>query len=209
MITCPWCGTNYETFQSNCANCGGSLPVPVEPQALPERPLTPPLPPRQIPGKVMSRMLLTDAGVISGGIFILIGAIFFIVGIALVLPIITLPVGLPFVVLGFVFLIIGIILFLWRFHFARQMVDILRDGQAALGEITEVTQNYHIRINHRYPWIIYYRFKVHGHDYQGRLSTLSQPDLSQQPGKSVYVLYQQQDPEKNTLYPNPYGYYGL
>ena len=55
--------------------------------------------------------------------------------------------------------------------------------------------------------MIQYRFKVHGQSYSGKLSTLSQPDLSQQPGKPVYVLYQQADPEKNTLYPSPYGYY--
>jgi len=216
MITCPWCGTNYQEFQSNCDNCGGSLPLPVEsapvspePITASEIPLTPPLPPRQIPGKVMSRMLLTDAGAITGGIFLLIGAIFFVVGIALLIPIITLPVGLPFAGLGFTFLVVGGILFIWRYQNAQQTIEILRDGQAALGEITNVSQNYHVRVNNRYPWVIQYQFKVHGQAHQGRLSTLSQPDLSQQPGKAVYVLYQHDDPEKNTLYPSPYGYYGL
>jgi hypothetical protein len=216
MITCPWCGTNYEAFQSNCDNCGGSLPLPTgdapvstEAADAPEMPLAPPLPPRQIPQKVMSRMLLTDAGAITGGIFLLIGAIFFVVGMALVIPIVTLPVGLPFAGLGFIFLVVGGILFVWRYEHTHQTVNILRDGQAALGEITNVAQNYHVRVNNRYPWVIRYQFKVHGRSYQGRLSTLSQPDLSQQPGKPVYVLYQQDDPEKSTLYPSPYGYYGL
>ena len=216
MITCPWCGTNYLEFQFNCDNCGGSLPLPpddapepVELAATPEIPLAPPLSPRQIPKKVMSRMLLTDAGAITGGIFLLIGAIFFVVGIALVVPLITLPVGLPFAGLGFIFLIVGGILFFWRYGHARQTVDILRFGQAALGEITNVAQNYHVRVNNRYPWVIQYRFNVYGQSYQGKLSTLSQPDLSQQPGKAVYVLYQQDDPKKNTLYPSPYGYFGL
>ena len=33
MITCPWCGTHYLAFQSNCSNCGGALPVGVEKSA--------------------------------------------------------------------------------------------------------------------------------------------------------------------------------
>jgi len=216
MITCPWCGTNYEAFQSNCDNCGGSLslpieaaPVPVKPEPAMEMPLSPPLPPRKIPQKVMRRILLTDAGMITGSVFLLIGAIFFIVGMALVIAIITLPVGLPFAGLGFIFLVVGGALFFWRYENARQMISILRDGQAALGEITHVAQNYHLRVNHRYPWVIQYQFKVHSKKYNGKLSTLSQPDLSQQPGKAVYVLYQQNAPEKNTLYPSPYGYFGL
>jgi len=216
MITCPWCGTNYKEFQPNCNNCGGSLPFPVEDVPVSLEPVTPevmppapPLPPRQIPGKVLSRILLTDAGAISGGIFLLIGAIFFVVGLALLIPIVTLPVGLPFTVLSFFFMVMGGILFLWRYGCARKMVYILRDGQAALGEITDVAQNYHVRVNNRYPWVIQYRFRVHGQDYQGKLSTLSRPDLSQQPGKHVYVLYQPDDPQENTLFPSPYGYYGL
>lgn len=216
MITCPWCGTNYEDFQSNCDNCGGSLPMSVEappiseePAIASEIPLAPPLPPRQIPKKVMSRMLLTDAGMISGSVFLLIGVIFFVVGMALVVAIFTLPVGIPFAGLGFIFLVVGGVLFFWRYENARQKVSILRDGQAALGEITHVTQSYHLRVNGRYPWVIQYLFKVYGTNYQGKLTTLSQPDLSQQPGKAVYVLYQQNDPEKSTLYPSPYGYFGL
>ena len=149
--------------------------------------LSPPLPPRQIPGKVMSRILLTDAGAITGGIFLLIGAIFFVVGVVLVIPIVTLPVGLPFAGLGFIFLVVAGILFIWRYQNAQQTIEILRDGQAALGEITSVSQNFHVRVNNRYPWVIQYQFKVHGKHYQGKLSTLSQPDLSQQPGKSPFL----------------------
>lgn len=216
MITCPWCGTNYQAFQSNCDNCGGSLPMPfestltsVEPATTHEMLLSPPLPPRAIPKKVLSRMLLTDAGAITGGVFLLIGFIFFIVGSALIIPIITLPVGLSFAGIGFLFLFMGMGLFIWRIRIAQQTVQIIRNGQAALGEIMKVSQNYHVRVNNRYPWVIQYQFNLHGQNYKGKLSTLSQPDLSQQPGKAVYVLYEQDDPSKNTLYPSPYGYYGL
>jgi hypothetical protein len=83
----------------------------------------------------------------------------------------------------------------------------LRDGQAALGEITNISKNYRVRINRRHPWIIQYSFKVFGSDYQGKLSTLSQPDADLEPGKAVYVLYHPDDPNKNTLYPGIFGYF--
>ena len=216
MITCPWCGTNYEDFQPNCDNCGGSLPLPsgdapahAAPVAVREIPLTPPLPPRQVPNKVMGRMLLADTGAIIAGVLLLIGGIIFMVGVPLVIAIITLPVGVPFSVLGFIFLVIGGVLFYRRVDHAFTTVALLREGQAALGEITNVTQNYQVRVNNRYPWMIEYAFKVHGIKCKGKLSTLSQPDLSQQPGKAVYVLYDLEDPVKSTLYPSPYGYFGL
>ena len=186
-----------------------AAPLPEESIAAREMPLAPPLPPREIPKKVMSRMLLTDGGMISGGVFILVGGIFFVVGVPLTIAVVTAFVGLPFAGLGFLFLAGGAGLCYWRYSHAQQTVDLLRDGQAALGEITHVTQNFHVQVNGRYPWVIQYTYKVHGQSYQGKLSTLSQPDLSQQPGKTVYVLYQQDDPEKSTLYPSPYGYFGL
>lgn len=71
-----------------------------------------------------------------------------------------------------------------------------------------MAQNYHVRVNNRYPWVIHYHYKVHGKNFQGKLTTLSQPDLSQGSGKPVYVLYRLGEPEKSTLYPSPYGYYG-
>ena len=59
MITCPFCGTNYQQFQSNCSNCGGPLPLPqvsrpaapgaVQPRPAQVKPATPqpPAPPEQ------------------------------------------------------------------------------------------------------------------------------------------------------------------
>ena len=48
MITCPWCGTSYTTFRSNCKNCGGPLPPPAEatatPPPIPDLPEPPPPP---------------------------------------------------------------------------------------------------------------------------------------------------------------------
>ena len=213
MITCPRCGTQYQEFQFNCENCGESLPLPPddgpEPEEMPavsDVPLTPPLPPRQIPKKVMVRMLFNDPVAIIAGIFFLIGSVFFLVATMLLTPIIKLPASLPFTGLDIIFLIVGGIVFFWRYKMARQTVDILQNGQAAMGEITNLAQNYHVRVNNRHPWVIQYQFKVLGQSYQGKLSTLGQPDLSEGPGTPIYVLYKQDDPQKSTIYPSPFGY---
>jgi hypothetical protein len=152
---------------------------------------------------------LTDAGAIGGGGFTLLGAIFGLVGIGLLIPVVTAFVGLPFVLLGGVFLAVGVPLLVWRYRQAEQKMEVLRTGTAVLGEIVDVYQSYHVRINGRYPWRILYRFEAGGREYEGKVSTLSRPDLGQQPGKPVYVLYARDDPERNALYPHPYGYHVL
>ena len=93
--------------------------------------------------------MLTDAGIIADGIFLLIRVISYLLGRALVLAIITLAIRLPVAGLGFIFLFVGTFLFLWQYENARLIVSILRDGQGAFGEITHGTQNYHFRVNGR------------------------------------------------------------
>lgn len=142
-------------------------------------------------------------------VFTLIGTIFPIVGIALTISIVAALVGLPFVGMGVLFLMIGIPIFVWRYQNAQQTVLVLQEGDPALGEIIDVYQNYNIRVNGRYPWSVLYHFEVFGKAYEGKVTTLSQPDLRQQPGKPVYILYLPDDPQQNTIYPYPYGYYGI
>jgi membrane protein implicated in regulation of membrane protease activity len=211
MITCPWCGTNYATFQSNCDNCGGSLPLPAEsiPRPLAEALHVPPPAPRRLPRNYVWRILLTDGWAIVAGVFALVGAIFGLVGGALTISIVAALVGLPFAGLGVLFLAVGMPMLLWRYREAQQTVEVLREGEAALGEIVSVYQNYHVQVNGRYPWSIVYRFEVSGSEYEGKVNTLSQPDLSQRPGKAVYVLYSRGEPGRNTIYPHLYGYYGI
>lgn len=211
MITCPWCGTNYTTFRSNCSNCGGSLPLPAAqaPAPVAEALPVPPPPPRSVPNNVAWRILSADGWAITAMVFVLLGAIFGLVGLALTISIVAIFVGLPFTGLGLLFLAAGVPIFVWRYSDARQTVDVLLAGQSVLGEILNVQQNYHVRVNNRFPWTILYRFVVDGRSYEGKVTTLSTPDLGQQPGKPVYVLYLRDDPEQNTLYPTPYGYFSL
>ena len=210
-ITCPWCGTNYAGFQSNCDNCGGSLPLPAEQAVEPLDPRlpSPPAPPREVPQRVAWRILITDGWAIIGFVFSLIGLIFSVVGFALTITLVGAFVGIPFAGMGILFLGSGGPLLVWRFQLAQKTVEVLRNGVAVLGEISNVYQNFQVQVNGRYPWTVEYRCNVNGQAYQGKVTTLSQPDLSQQPGKAVYVLYLKDDPAQNTIYPNPYGYFGL
>jgi hypothetical protein len=209
MITCPWCGTHYKSFQPTCRQCGGTLPLPPESVAgtAGSALRVPPPPPRQVPRNYIARILSTNAIAIVAGIFILLGAIFLPVGLGLIIPIAA--VGLPFAILGLAFLGAGVPLMVRRYRQAKETAEILRMGLSVLGEIVSVSQNYAIQVNGRFPWTIVYRFRVESHEFEGKVSTLSTPTLGQQAGRAVYVLYDRDNPARNTIYPHPYGYYGF
>lgn len=104
--TCPWCGTSYTTFRSNCRNCGGPLPPPRQetaaPPPIPDIPEPPPAP-RDFKNSFVWRNLLSDGWAIAAGVFTLLGVIFTLIGIPLILVV----VGLAFVPLGLLFLAVG------------------------------------------------------------------------------------------------------
>ncbi len=206
MITCPWCGTNYLTFQNNCTNCGGPLPAPnPENPSLPldEEMLTPPPAPRPISPKYAWRLLYSDGAAIAALVFVLLGIIFGLVGAGLTLGIITAFVGIPFLLLGIVFLGAGVALLVWRYQMAQRVVSVLRDGDATRGEIINVQQNYSVRINGRSPWVIRYQFRANGTSQEGKVTTLNEPGQRLQPGKAVNVLYLPGAPNSNSIYPHP------
>ena len=209
MITCPWCGTSYKTFQPNCRNCGGSLPLPVErdSDASVENLEIPPPAPRDVPRNYIWRVLLSDGWALTGGIFALVGAIFGVVGIALTIGIITAFIGLPFAAFGLLCFGGGTAVVIWRYQEAQKIKAVLKEGEAVLGEIEDVRQVLQVRVNGRHPWTIAYMFEVDGRLYQGKMTTLSQPDLGQRPETEIYVLYLRENPEQNTIYPHPYAYF--
>jgi len=203
MINCPWCGTAHLTFQPNCRNCGGPLHAADETrsdagEALP----TPPMAPRPIPNQYAWRLLARDGGAIAALVFGILGFVFSLVGAGLTLGVITAIVGIPFLILGMVFLASALVLILWRYQNAHKVVTVLRDGQARRGQIIEMGQNYFVRINWRYPWVIRYRFQVDGQDYEGKVTVMNPPGEAYQAGKAVWVLYLPDAPEWNSIYPN-------
>jgi uncharacterized protein (DUF983 family) len=206
MITCPYCGTHYQTFQLNCQNCGAPLPaaatetVPVEINT--ELPI-PPSPPRPVSKSYVWRLLSTDGGWIAALVFILLGIIFSGVGLGLGLAINPDFIGWIFLIIGFPFLLAGVIVFNWRYQKAQKVVGVLRDGIAVRGQITELNQDYSVSINGRNPWNISYEYRVNGITYTGKVSTLNQPGAQMVVGKAVSILYLEADPKSSSLYPHP------
>jgi hypothetical protein len=206
MIVCPWCGTGYLTFQSNCKNCGGPLPAVEAPIGLSDSTdilSTPPSAPRPISNRYAWRLLSTDGWSIVALVFGLLGIIFSLVGAGLTIGIITAFVGIPFLLLGVAFLGIGGVVFIWRYQEARQVVKVLREGEATRGQIVDVQENYSVNINGRHPWVIRYRFQANGQNHEGKVTTLNQLGPQLQTGKSVYVLYLPSAPKWNSIYPHP------
>jgi hypothetical protein len=207
MIICPWCGTNYTSFQPTCDNCGGSLPLP--PEMVSTSPAeglaVPPPPPREVPRRAVWQIMSSDGWSIGGLIFGLLGLVFTAVGIPMIAFVETVFVGVPFGGLGLLFLGGGIAVLVWRYRLANRTVEVLREGEAVLGEIVSVSQNYQVRVNGRYPWTVEYDYEVDGDLYGGKVTTLSMPDPSQQPGNPVYVLFVKGDPRQSTIYPSPVG----
>jgi hypothetical protein len=165
------------------------------------------MPPRQVPKMALVRLLRNEPSAILGGIFLLVGLVILGLVTIAMYPVFRLPDSLFFTLFNLGFVVFGAIFFLRGLQKSLQTVKILRDGQATLGEISDVSLNYRVRINKRHPWVIQYSFKVFGSEYQGKLSTLSQPDADQETGNAVYVLYHPDDPKKNTLYPGIFGYF--
>ena len=206
MIICPWCGTAYLTFQSNCGNCGGPL-LAVDAKndsqnTGGEVPIPPPSP-RPIPGRYAWRLLFTDGWSVAAFVFCLLGLIFSLVGAGLTLGILTAFVGLPFLVLGLAFLGTGGGVLLWRYQYSVRVVNVLKQGQATRGEIVEIQENYAVRINGRHPWVIRYQFQANGQGYRGQVTTLNQPGEPLHAGRAVCILYLPTAPKWNSIYPHP------
>lgn len=203
MIVCPWCGTNYTSFQSNCSNCGAPLQAADEKSAFSEDPPAPPPAPRAISDRYAWRLLSSDGWAITAFVFGILGLVFSLVGASLTIAVITAFIGLPFLLLGLAFLVAAGSLFVWRYQNAKKMVTVLREGQVSRGKIIDIQPNYAVRVNGRNPWTIRYQFQANGQGQEGTVSTLNQPGPQFQAGKDVYVLYLPSAPKWNSIYPHP------
>jgi hypothetical protein len=207
MIICPWCGTNYLEFQSNCTNCGGPLQMVEESTRLPAVPgealPVPPPAPRPISDRYVWKLLFSDGWAMAGLVFGILGLIFSIVGIGLTFGIITAFVGIPFVLMGIPFLGAGIGGLIWRYNLAMRVVNVLRMGDAATGQIVDVQENISVEVNGCHPWSIRYQFQANGQEHEGNVSTLNRPGENIQPGKPACILYLPDAPQWNSIYPHP------
>lgn len=205
MYTCPYCATSYREFISNCSNCGGPLDPPETWRRYRDeaQPMTPPLPPRPISGAYAWKLFWADAKGIVSAIFLILGVTFTVVGASLTVPVITAFVGLPFLLIGMIFLAVSGPMVVQRYNEARKTVQVLREGDSTIGEITSVEQNMTVRVNHQHPWTIHYLYQVFGKNYEGSVSTLITPGPQLTAGRSASILYLPSSPENSTLYPHP------
>jgi hypothetical protein len=163
----------------------------------------PPPAPRPISTSYVWRLLSTDGWAIAALVFGLLGGIFSLVGAGLTIVIITAFVGIPFLLLGLVFLAIGGGVLNWRYQETQKVVNVLRAGEATSGKIVGIQQNYSVRINGRYPWVIRYQFQANGQNYEGKVSTLNPVGENLQAGKTVCILYLPTAPQWSSIYPHP------
>ena len=163
----------------------------------------PPPAPRSISKNYVWRLLSTDGWSIAAFVFGLLGSIFTLVGAGLTIGVITAFVGIPFLLLGLAFLGIGGGVLNWRYKETQKVVNVLRVGEATRGQIIEIQENYSVRINGRYPWVIRYQFQAGGQAYQGSVTTLNQPGQQLQAGKAVSILYLPMAPKWSSIYPHP------
>ena len=208
MITCPYCGTHYLSFQPNCKNCGAPLTPPSEGTLSQEDDLNvelpnPPPAPRPISNGYAWRLLSGDGGWIVSLVFVILGGVFSVVGAGLTIAIITAFIGLPFLLMGLVFLGGGGYFFLQRYQWAQKVVGVLRDGAAGEGQVSGVQENYSVEINGRHPWTIAYAYRVSGQAYTGKVTTLIPPGPRLQAGRAVRVLYLAAEPGFSSIYPHP------
>jgi hypothetical protein len=203
MIVCPWCGTNFAVFQSNCSRCGGPIQAPKFAVPAREEVDMPPPPPREISKKYLWNLMLSDAWAQAAFVFALLGAIFSVVGFALTIGIVTAFVGLPFLGMGLLFLGGGGYTLYWRYQESIKAVNILQNGEAVVGQITGAEVNYSVRVNGQNPLTISYQFAVAGKKYENKIITLNRFDMLFQTGKEVCVLYLPEQPDYNSLYPHP------
>jgi len=165
--------------------------------------MPPPPAPRPIADNYAWKLIFSDGWAITSLIFLFIGGIFTLVGGGLTLGIVTAFVGIPFLLLGIGFLVAGVIILRQRLQKAQATVNVLREGQDVLGQVTSVDMNYSVRVNGRHPWTIRYSFQAAGKNYEGQVTTLNEPNSSLKRGTDAYILYLSETPENNALYPHP------
>jgi hypothetical protein len=203
MVTCPWCGTSYSTFQSSCSRCGGPLHPPEGVDAAGDLPMEPPPVPRPISDSFALKLMTSDAWSIAGFVFLILGGVFTIVGGGLTLGIVTAIIGLSFIGLGLLFLAACAIVLSWRYQLCLKKVQVLKWGSATQGRITNVTENPAVRVNYQHPWSIEYQYSAFGQSYTGQVSTFNLPTSQLQPGKPATILFLENEPAQSALYPHP------
>lgn len=175
-VKCPWCETVvYQTSFINCPNCGGNLPLHSGSDPGPPPPSTP----RVLPPKFVKRVKY------SSNVYTIIGMVF--------------TLALFFTI---IFPIIGIILWRKGIRVANEELNPLMNGTATEGTITNITQNFSIKINGRSPFVVEFLFDFQGRKVAGDVGNLFDPSvLMKKPGDKVWVVFLPEHPEQSSIWP--------
>lgn len=206
MITCPWCGTSYSTFQPSCGKCGGPLPAPRETKiGRPPPPFEPPPPAPRPFNEQYAKFLMQGDYKVNGLILLAIAGLATAVFSGMfALSLRSALVFLPFVLIGLG--MIGYSIITWRKRLAEKqpIIEVLRDGMVAMGKITRIQEITSVDIGGRHPWEIHYEFHAStAEPVKGSAITMKHALRRYPLGCDVYVLYLPGDPSRNTLYPVP------
>lgn len=209
MTTCPYCGSSYITFQTNCKNCGAPLPpvvkdgIQTKTRDVDFTPPKPPAPPRTIAETYVFRLMWADGIGVSSIAFLIIGILLIITGV--VKSLLDSQNFDASLISGFGWFITvsSAAIGFWSYWEARQKVQVLRIGQAALGRILTVEQRAESQSTTTHTWVIHYNCIANGKRIRGKLLTRIPPGKRLQAGNQVWVLYLPDKPKKNTIYPHP------
>lgn len=181
-IVCGWCESRFppSLTESNCPNCGGTLPLPPGPDRGP----APPSAPRHIPRQFEFKVKFTTV--------FWVGLVFLVVG--LLMAVVTLGFSLLFAVVG------G---FLVRssWNTGARRIAALKYGDTAEGEITFVGYDESLTVNGKHPYLVRYRWDVGGRYREGRKQSWDDAALDHFRGEPVWVVYMPDDTRKSAVWP--------
>jgi hypothetical protein len=198
FVNCPWCTSRNPNTQMNCTQCGGPLPPPVGSDPGPK----PPMPPRTLPKGYRTRVIFRGTPLfLVGFIFALVGAPF-----AFFFPLIGFAIGdyiFPIIgcLLGGGFVVLGIVLAYFGYRAAIGKIRPFQYGLATTGKVVDLHLDTSIQVNGRSPYAVIYHFDVMGKPFEGKVLSWHYAAHQQAPGNVVWVLYMQDDPTQNVIYP--------
>ena len=197
LVTCAWCNTSYSNFQPNCSNCGGPLPSPPGADPGPK----PPAAPRELPPGYIKKRVFSDASLMIGAIFsfiaILLFTVFFTISLSTGMMAFLGASALILIIFGGV----GGFLFYFSFKKLRGRIRAFREGLSVQGQVTEIYTDHSVQINGRSPFCLEYRFNVGGVNYEGKVNSFDSSILARQPGQPIHILYVEDNPKMNSIYP--------
>jgi hypothetical protein len=189
MHKCPWCTTNYINWQSTCNQCGGPL-APLPGMGLGPRP---PEAPRQVPAQYERRMKWTrNIGTLVGGMFFLVGGIM-VIPMLFVAPLAALFPGF--------FMVGGFFMFRYGWLHAKGVLHAFKHGQAVEGRVAQVSLDTSQAVNNQHPWKLVYHFPIGNQLQEGSVTSFDSTLSSRTPGQPLWVLYNDDDPEKSAIFP--------